>query len=164
MGDARHEGMGRRGERVERSSGAAPPRQSGGKTETGARAGQLLDVEIGRSEEDACVISVVGELDLNTLPILERLLLPELATDGGVILDLTELIFIDSSGIGLLIEAFRTTGNGRRMHTVIAPDSQVERVFELAGIGRALPLFTSRNDALAALHKGGSGEAAIAAG
>jgi hypothetical protein len=40
------------------------------------------------------------------------------------------------------------------MHTVISPGSQVERVFELTGIGRVLPLFTDLDRAVADLGEG----------
>jgi hypothetical protein len=82
------------------------------------------------------------------------------------VVDLTRLSFIDSSGIGLLIKAHRDAeavgeqaadGNGRAaLHTVVAEGSQVERVFGLAGIGLALPLFLNRDEAVAALGPGAS--------
>jgi anti-sigma B factor antagonist len=70
-----------------------------------------------------------------------------------VVVDLTALSFIDSSGIGLLIKAFRAgqDDNGGKLHTVIARDSQIDRVFQIAGIGRALPLYPDREAALAAI-------------
>ena len=41
------------------------------------------------------------------------------------------------------------------VYTVISRGSQVERVFRLAGIDRALPLFLSRQDAVDAVQNGG---------
>jgi anti-anti-sigma factor len=143
MGASHHEGMARRGERVERSSGAAPPRQPGG--------GDLLQVSIEPGRSGVSIVSLAGELDLSTIPRVESQLLNQLRTQSAVIVDLTRLNFIDSSGIGLLIQAFRTVDNGRRMHTVVAPVSQVDRVFKLAGIDRALPVYFDRREALADL-------------
>ena len=75
---------------MERSSGAAPPRQ-------------LLAVEVEGAEGDPSIVSLAGELDLSTMPQLERPLNDELKSHSAVIVDLTGLSFIDSSGIGLLI-------------------------------------------------------------
>ncbi|MFL5907343.1 MAG: STAS domain-containing protein [Solirubrobacterales bacterium] len=100
------------------------------------------------------VVSLAGELDLSTIPRLEGRLFEELRTRPGVVVDLTRLSFIDSSGIGLLIQAFRADGDRGGMCTVISPRSQVERVFALAGIDRALPVFQSREAALTALNNG----------
>lgn len=150
MGAAHHKGMARRGERVERSSGAAPPRRPGESGDQGT-ANQLLTVRVEAVGADASIVSLAGELDLSTIPRVESLLFEQLRSRSGVVLDLSGLSFIDSSGIGLLIQGFRAEDAGR-LHTVIATGSQVERVFRLAGIDRALPLFIERAQALQALN------------
>jgi hypothetical protein len=61
------------------------------------------------------------------------------------------LSFIDSSGIGVLIQASRASSNGSRMHVVIGRGSLVERVFRIAGIGQALPVCFDREQAVTAL-------------
>ncbi len=134
---------------MERSSGAAPPLSSGGSGEP--EDGQLLTVRIEPADTNASVVSLIGELDLSTIPRVEKQLLGQLRSKQGVVVDLTGVSFIDSSGIGLLIRAFRMDG-GAPLHTVIAEGSQVDRVFRLAGIDRALPLFTARPRALEALN------------
>jgi anti-sigma B factor antagonist len=145
MGAAHHEGMARGGERVERSSGAAPPLSSG-----------ALTVRLEPESTDCSVISLAGELDLSTIPLVEKQLLGQVRTKAAVVVDLTRVSFIDSSGIALLIQAFRADGGGT-VNTVIAEGSQVERVFRLAGIDRALPLFTDRTRAVDALNGAVSG-------
>ena len=124
---------------MERSSGAAPPRQ-------------LLAYEVEGAGGDASIVSLAGELDLSTIPQVEKRLLDELRSRTSVIVDLTKVTFIDSSGIALLIRADRTTKDGVRLHTVISRGSQLDRVFELAGIGQALPLYLDREAALAAIN------------
>jgi anti-anti-sigma factor len=108
-------------------------------------------VQIEPAGASACVVSLAGELDLSTIPRLEKQLLAQLRSKDGVIVDLTRVTFIDSSGIALLIQAFRAEDAGA-LKTVIAEGSQVERVFRLAGIDRALPLFTGRAPAMNALN------------
>ncbi len=137
---------------MERPSGAAPPRPPGGNREGGAANGQLLTVHVEAAGPDASVVSLAGELDLSTIPTIEGRLFEQLRSHPGVVVDLTRLSFIDSSGIGLLIKAFRTVNGTGQLHTVIAPGSQVERVFRLAGIDRALPLFLERSQALGSLN------------
>jgi anti-anti-sigma factor len=136
MGAAHREGMVRRGEWVERSSGAAPS----------------LGIAFSALAEDVRAIEVVGELDLGTIPQLEDRLLGAVRSQGGVILDLTRLDFIDSSGIGLLIKAHRETESGAKLHTVVASGSQVDRVFKVVCIDRALPIFFDRDQAVAAFN------------
>jgi anti-sigma B factor antagonist len=153
---------------VERSSGAAPPRQPGGSDgpdATGTTNGQLLRVRVEPEDPGISVLSLAGELDLSTIPRVEGPLFTQVETHSAVVLDLTALSFIDSSGIGLLIKAFRAgeDGDGAKLHTVVARNSQVERVFKLACIDRALPLYLDREAAVAALapaHESPSGDQA----
>lgn len=70
----------------------------------------------------------------------------------AVLVDLTSLSFIDSSGLGVLIGAFQES-NGTPLHLVIGSGSQVERVFEIAGVARAMPAFSEREQALESLAR-----------
>jgi anti-anti-sigma factor len=110
-----------------------------------------LTVEVERSGAHASVVSLAGELDLSTIPTIEPRLLQEIRSRRGVVIDLTRVAFIDSSGIGMLIQAFRESEGSGRLHIVIAPSSQVERVFTIAGVDRVLPLFLSLDEAAEAL-------------
>jgi anti-anti-sigma factor len=122
---------------VERPSGAAPPRRS-----------EPLTVRVERSGTRTSILSIAGELDLNTIPEVEGPLFRELGSGRVVILDLGQLAFIDSSGIGLLIQAFRSTEGNGQLRTVVAQGSQVDRVFGLAGVNRVLPVFFDQGEAL----------------
>jgi anti-sigma B factor antagonist len=135
---------------VERPSGAAPPLSSGGSGDP--EDGQILTVRIESAGTSASVVSLAGELDLSTIPRVQKQLFDQLRSHAAIVVDLTDVTFIDSSGIALLIQAFRTTDDTGILNTVIAEGSQVERVFRLAGIDRALPLFTRRALALEALN------------
>jgi anti-anti-sigma factor len=141
---------------VERSSGAAPPRHFAGDGEPGVN-GQRLAVSINPAGGNASVVAISGELDLSTIPLLEKRLLAEARSERHVIVDLTKVSFIDSSGIGLLIRASHSGPGAERLHTVIAEGSQVDRVFRLAGIDRALPLFMDRSQALRSLNGAAAG-------
>jgi anti-sigma B factor antagonist len=146
-GSAHHKGMARRGERVERSSGAAPPPQSG----TSDRSpGEMLQVRIQDSANGRSTVVITGELDLSTIGAMEAPLFEQLRQRSAVLVDLSRVTFIDSSGIGILISAARDS-NGTRMNVLIGPGTQVERVFRIAGVGEALSVFSDRDQALAAL-------------
>jgi anti-sigma B factor antagonist len=140
--------MARLGERVERSSGAAPSRHRAGSGQNGPAP---LSVRIEDTGPGNSIVALVGELDLSTVPRMEAPLLEQLRARPGVVVDLSGLSFVDSSGIGILIQASRDFPNGGRMHVVIERGSQVERVFQIAGVGEAVPLFFDREQAVAAL-------------
>jgi anti-anti-sigma factor len=110
---------------------------------------ELLEVRIGDSE-GASVVALAGELDLSTIPRMEAPLREQLGQRRAVLVDLSGLTFIDSSGISVLIEAFQSA-NGTPMSILVSPGSAVDRVFRIAGIADALPVHTDRGLAMAAL-------------
>ena len=139
-----------RGGRVERSSRAAPPSRRG---ERGTKKeSTLLTVHI-ESMGDVTVVAFAGELDLGTIPRMEQPLSEQLAQRDAVMVDLREVIFIDSSGIGALIRAFRSAA-GTPMSVLVDPGSQVHRIFDVAGVAEALPVFSDREAAMASLAPG----------
>jgi anti-anti-sigma factor len=135
---------------VERSSGAAPPRRSGGVPRDKGADRELLAIEIERPGNGLTVVALAGELDLSTTPRLEGRLLSEAKGQGSVVVDLTRLTFIDSSGIRLLIQAHLAADGRAALRTVVADGSQVERVFAVAGIEEVLPVFLDREEAIGA--------------
>jgi anti-sigma B factor antagonist len=139
---------------VERSSGAAPPRRSRGVPRDKGADRELLAIEIEPPRNGLTVVALAGELDLSTVPRLEGRLLSEAKGQGTVVVDLTRLTFIDSSGIRLLIQAHQAADGRAALRTVVADGSQVERVFAVAGIEEVLPVFLDREEAIGAAKTG----------
>jgi anti-sigma B factor antagonist len=84
-------------------------------------------------------IRLVGELDLATSPELDRLL-DELAGNGHsqLLIDLTGVEFMDSTGLASILRALDAARhNGHRL-SVRRGSPQVQRLFELTGIGDRL--------------------------
>ena len=80
-----------------------------------------------------------GELDLTTAPRLEA----RLAGGTDTILDLTDLTFIDSSGIQTLVRAAQRARELRCRFEVHNPRSAVRQVIELVRVGELLGLSES---------------------
>ncbi len=95
-----------------------------------------------RSDRDGVVhtICVGGELDLANADRLERELTRVEATDAqSIVVDLSGLSFIDSSGVRLLVNAHaRSRSDGGRLALLRGPQA-VQRIFELTGIRDVLP-------------------------
>lgn len=92
-------------------------------------------------ETDAYVICIEGELDLGRCPDLERALGEAERTEAGrIILDIEQLTFIDSTGLGILLTASRrSASNGSRLQ-ITRGKGQVADMFRLTALDRALPL------------------------
>jgi anti-anti-sigma factor len=84
------------------------------------------------------MLRVRGELDLATADIVREALRGALA-DGReeVVVDLTELVFIDSTGIGILIAAISESDGVLRF--LPSRSAAVERVLRLTGVEARMP-------------------------
>ncbi len=87
-------------------------------------------------------VAAAGELDLSTVSTLETLL-GEFERDGAdlIVLDLSSLEFIDSSGLALLVNCHkRLNANGHGCLRLIAARADgVRRVLAATGLDTALP-------------------------
>jgi anti-anti-sigma factor len=94
-----------------------------------------LEIRVGPIAQSCCLVQLVGELDLATVGAAEKELgLVERAGPGTVVLDFSELEFIDSSGIKLLMDARdRARVNGQALRLIRGPKA-VQRVLELCGL------------------------------
>jgi anti-sigma B factor antagonist len=83
------------------------------------------------------LVRVQGEVDLHvSMHVAAEL--ERLEDDGadGIVVDLSEVPFLDSSGIGVLLAAGKRLGRSRL--TVVAPGMPVRRALELTGADRVL--------------------------
>lgn len=94
-----------------------------------------------RTEKDRSThtIALCGELDLANAATAEAELKASLEADGTkIVVDMSELEFIDSTGIALLVAAL---GHGEtRLRFIPSPSPAVARVLELTGLAERLPL------------------------
>jgi anti-anti-sigma factor len=77
-------------------------------------------------------VRIMGELDLATAPELDRVL-DELGNDGHdeMVIDLSEVSFMDSMGLASIVRAYRNAeASGRRVVLHRGP-AQVQRLFEI---------------------------------
>src|SRR4051812_35405939 len=102
---------------------------------------------------DATVVSVAGEIDMETGPAFQEGLLHALgAGRGGLIVDLSHATFMDSSALTSLVNAFdslRKQGGGKL--AIVATDSRMRALFDVARLDRDFEIYETRSDALAAV-------------
>jgi anti-sigma B factor antagonist len=74
-------------------------------------------------------IKLAGEVDLATVPQLKDAL-ANIWTESEVLLDLSDLTFMDSSGVSAIL-AFAKSRNGDGPLVMVNPPAEIERLFEL---------------------------------
>ena len=101
----------------------------------------------------AAGVAVRGEVDAATAPLLQDALDDAVrGTTGTLVLDLTGVDFLDSSGINVLLRVRALLGREERALALVCPPGQARRVLELAGIDDLFALYPTREDAARALR------------
>jgi anti-anti-sigma factor len=110
-------------------------------------------MKIEQHGEDVVVVRLTGELDLSVAePAGQRIVDAVPSSARGVVVDMTELDFIDSSGISMLFKIARRVGSHRQQLRVVAPDGRpVARVLEIVEFDRAAPVDRDVDSAVAQL-------------
>ena len=91
------------------------------------------------SREGAVVVVASGEIDLATSPELRSALTAEEAQAPLIVLDLREVSFIDSSGLGVIVgQQKRSQEDGHRFSVAVDRSSAVQRILDLSGLIKIL--------------------------
>jgi anti-anti-sigma factor len=117
-----------------------------------------FEVQVEELDGGVSAFSVRGELDMNTAPELERSLEEAISKgDPLVMIDLSECEFIDSTGIALLVRAWRQLdrdagGDGSGRLVVCCVNHQVRRLLTITGLEASISMQEDRSAALAELR------------
>jgi anti-sigma B factor antagonist len=114
-------------------------------------AGIREDPVAGIERNDGCVVvSLAGELDLyNASTVREALLECCAEHPERLIVDLSAVKFIDSTALGVLIEA-RTRLENKRSFLLAAPGLETRRALEISGLDRHFTVHESLDEARSA--------------
>ena len=117
--------------------------------------GRMSDSQIKTSDLDRGVtrVHLVGEVDIATAERLQRAL-DDLIRDGHtrLLVDLTDVSFIDSTGLGVLLHTVKQLRRRRGRLVVLCPDPTMRGLFELVGHNLLFPVDETLERALTHLR------------
>jgi anti-anti-sigma factor len=101
--------------------------------------GDSLDI---RTEEGVVIARLVGEIDLANARAIGSLVAGAVPNDAaGVVLDLSDTTYLDSSGVLLVFElSERLSGRQQRLALAVPEGSRIRRVLDLVNIQAAIPV------------------------
>jgi anti-anti-sigma factor len=82
-------------------------------------------------EESKCLLSLCGDLDIDAFEIVKEQMMPEQFPANHVEIDFSRVRFVDSTGIGLLIDLVNHLRNSGKAVTIINVSSAIQEVFSL---------------------------------
>jgi anti-anti-sigma factor len=100
---------------------------------------QPFGIHVSPTRAGVVRVCVVGEVDLCTAPLLEEALVRELDAATDLVLDLSEVSFLDSSGLHAIVSAARSARASGGMLIVDSPlPAQARRVIEITHLEELL--------------------------
>lgn len=101
-------------------------------------------------QSDAIIVHVRGELDIVSAPVLRQVFIEVLSETPAahLIVDLSDVSFIDSTGIGVIVGAYkRVRTKGGRFNAVVTT-TEVRRALTMTGLMRIWRATASVEEAL----------------
>ena len=108
------------------------------------------DIKVEDADPGLAVLVVGGEVDYEVSPQLKARLMKAIkAGTRRLVLDLTDVSFIDSTAIGVIagvVERLDEVGGGSV--AVVSTHEKVMQIFEITGLDRVFTIYPTRDEAL----------------
>ena len=97
--------------------------------------------------EDKLILALSGKLDFQSRKSFQTAMAQAQATDHRqIILNLRQVPFIDSAGLGLLAMAYQDLKLANRQLILAAPQDNVVRILDLANIRKMMPIVATEHE------------------
>jgi anti-anti-sigma factor len=104
-----------------------------------------------RTSNDIHIVAITGSLDSTTSPEAQKSLDAVLAGAKKVALDFSELDYISSAGLRVLLGAAKQLRASGGKLGMFGLNQSVKEVFEISGFASILPIYPSEAEALGAM-------------
>ena len=95
------------------------------------------------------VVSVRGEVDVYSAPTLRKCLQESMDEHfHDLVVDLSDIAFIDSTGLGVLVAGQNRAGELGGKLSVVCAQERVLKLFRITGLDEVFGIYPTRNEAL----------------
>lgn len=117
---------------------------------------ESLNLTEDRPAQGPWILTASGEIDLYTAPDLREALDRAIEARRDVILDLEGTEFIDSTGLGVLVDGHRRLQEAESRLVLVNPQPAITRTLEITVLDRVLEMTNSVDEARSSLGDGHS--------
>ena len=100
-----------------------------------------------RNEGDAAVVVLSGDVDLESSPKVRTVLLDCVGKKLPVLVDMSAIAYIDSSGVASLVEAFQSARKLGTSFALVSVSEAALRVLQLARLDKIFAIHSTLGDA-----------------
>ena len=109
-----------------------------------------------RADAGVTILDLSGEIDVGQAPKLRDILVDLLENNaGGVLVNMSDVVYIDSAGLSVLIAANRKAQNIGGGFGLSSPQKPVQQVFKLTRMNKVFQVYPTVAEGVTALSDGG---------
>jgi anti-sigma B factor antagonist len=104
-----------------------------------------MDLELDTSEQGGkTILTVRGEIDVYTAPRLRQAIV-DIVEAGGhdIVVDMERVDFLDSTGLGVLVEALKRVRSHDGDLAIVATQDKILKIFDITGLNKAFGIHAS---------------------
>ena len=102
-----------------------------------------------KEQAGTTVVAFTGDVDLQNAPEARKVLLAAVGAERPILVDLSAVAYIDSSGVASLVEALQTARKRNLGFALVAVSESALRVFQLAHLDKVFTIHGTLDDAIA---------------
>lgn len=100
-----------------------------------------LQVKVAEENSNFAILQVTGEIDAYTAPQLKEALLPMTKTEKFLVkVDLSNVNYMDSTGLGVFISALKSTKENNSNMKLCNMQERVHRLFDITGLAEIMDI------------------------
>lgn len=100
------------------------------------------------------VLELSGEVDVLSAPKLKETIIEHITNKAQlIIVDLTEVEYLDSTGLGTLIGSLKRTREAKTRLSIVGMNARLRRLFDITGIDKIFLIYDSVEQAVAAAEE-----------
>jgi len=92
-------------------------------------------------KDNYIIIMLSGDIDMSCSPEARQIILDALNKKENTMVDLSQVTYIDSSGVASLVEGFQTAKANKLKFSLIGVSDSAMMVFKLARLDKVFPIF-----------------------
>jgi len=92
-------------------------------------------------KDNFTIILLTGAVDMSCSPTARQVILKALSNNENIMVDLSKVTYIDSSGVASLVEGFQTAKADNLKFSLIGVSEAAMMVFKLARLDKIFPMF-----------------------
>lgn len=103
------------------------------------------------NSQQVTAIEIVGDVDANTAPLLQERVLPLAQPNSKILLDMTNVPYMSSAGLRLLLSLYRQVTNKNGQLVLVGLADEILDTMSITGFLEFFTTFPNRDSGLAAL-------------